>query len=847
MVATLLAMFACAEEENRPPRLQPMDDQVFKINQANTLNVASSDPDGDPRTYTRHIDPPVEGPTLTKVTEGLALFQWTPGISALNGERSKVYRVTFTVEDDRGGKHSETIGVTVVDDGVGGSSALRFVEPVGAGMAVGTPCITDLPVQIRAESVASEDVVVELVEPLVEGASLSPGSNVPGKNRLFNWCPTAAQLDRSLSHSVAFAAREVGSDEPVVKRFLFRFKRAAGAGCAGDAPVINHTSAGTFSGPLNYDVQATITDDVGFKAPPVLAFVVNPEIDPRGAGSPDISGWQIVPFEPDLGDTWVASVPNLGLADGASAQVYYQIIATDNDDAEGSGCDHTTESAVFRFIARGGGASAGQTYGFCEPCVTDAQCGGEKDRCVSLRGESFCGTSCEGGASCAAGAQCLVFDSVDGVATNQCVPADLNCGQICVADAFDAAAPNNTWETATSIQPGTHEALTICAGDVDYYRVPIGAQQSISVQARFADGVGDLDLLMVMPGDDPENPAYRSFSEGSDVEAVNEPCAAMAGEAVVLVFPFEDAQNTYTLEVTTGPGDCNQMCVDDAYDAGQGNDTFDNFAAVDLPFYEDNLTICREDADFYAFDAVAGDVLDVSLLFPQADGDLDLFLYNSVGPVAQSEGYQDIELIEYQVPATDIYVVEVYGATRSVANDYALEIRIVDVQMCQSSMSCPAGSYCTEAGCVDAICNSFDQCGPGHGCVTPRAGLDPGSVGGACAAACQNDQGCRQDSGYRCKKFEDFTQACAVAGGGATGDRCNSYEDCGADRVCFPVPGGYCATGGCDVGGCAEGTFCAALTGFQGCLKACENDGDCRAQDGHRCVDLGNGRRGCQP
>ena len=57
VVASLLTMLACAEEENKAPRLQPIDDQIFRINQANTLNVASTDPDGDPRSYSFVIDP----------------------------------------------------------------------------------------------------------------------------------------------------------------------------------------------------------------------------------------------------------------------------------------------------------------------------------------------------------------------------------------------------------------------------------------------------------------------------------------------------------------------------------------------------------------------------------------------------------------------------------------------------------------------------------------------------------------------------------------------------------------------------------------------------------------------
>lgn len=847
-----LAGGGCAETENRPPQLQPIDDPVFRINQPNTLNVFASDPDGDARAFDFSISPlpPASAgtPTLNKVTDGQAIFQWTPRISALGGEASATYNVTFTVRDGRGGEHAETVAITVVDDGVGGTSTLRFAEPAGSGMAVGTDCVTDLPVEVRAEAIANEAVTVELVAPLLEGASLTPGSGIPGKSRRFNWCPTEAQLNTSLSHTVTFAARETNSDEPVIKRYLFRFRRQAGAGCAGQPPTIEHTAPGQFEGPLNYVIEARITDDVGFKAPPVLAYVVNPAQDPRGTADVDISGWQVVNFERAGGDRWQATVPNLGLASGASAQIYYQIIATDNDDPDASACDHTAESAVFRLIARGGGTGTQPTYGACSPCVSDAQCGDADDRCVSLRGEQFCGTGCEGGADCPGGYQCLLFDSVDGVSTAQCVPADLNCGQICVDDVNDARSRNDAPNSATPLAPGTYENLSICTEDVDIYAVRVAAGQSVRASIRFSDSRGDLDLAMALPGDPTGEFNYQSLNSAVDEEVVYEPCTAAAGDAIVVVLPFDNAENTYGLTVEVGAGDCNQQCEGDFYDQGNGNDVFDDFAPVDLPFYEDDLFVCRADRDFFGFDASAGQVVEATLLFEHRLGDLDLRLYNSNGVVAESLSYRDIELIEYRVPADDIFIVEVFGATRSVSTDYALEIRALAAADCQSTRQCPEGTYCTNLGCVDAYCSAFNQCGPQHLCVAPRAGLDPGAAGGECASICGSDADCRGNLGYACKRFEDFTLACAQAGAGAPGDRCGSHADCGGDRICYPVPGGYCASGGCDrTLPCPAGTVCGTVSGLPACLKACTGNGDCRAQDGHRCLDVGNGQLGCRP
>lgn len=846
-----LAPSGCAETENRPPQLQPIEDATFRINQPNTITLFASDPDGDARefSFTMIPQPPESAgsPTLSKVTDGQAIFQWTPRISALDGGPSRVYQVTFEVNDGRGGQHAETAAITVVDDGVGGSSTLRFVEPSGSGMAVSDNCIQDLPVEVRAQAIANEAVFIEFAPPFVEGATLSPSAEYPGKTRHFNWCPTEAQLNSSLSHTVSFVAREKGSDESITKRFLFRFHRQAGAGCAGQPPVIDHTPPGQFDGPLNYVLTAKITDDVGFKAPPVLAYTVNPAQDPRGQNLVDISGWQIVNFERAGGDLWQATVPNLALAAGKSAEVYYQIIATDDDDPTSSVCDHTTESPVYRFIARAEGGT-GQTYGLCAPCVHDAQCGGAEDRCVPLRGEPFCGTTCTGGRDCPSGFQCLQFDSIDGVPTSQCVPADLNCGQLCIEDTFDAAQPNDSPQSTTQIGPGRYEDLSICADDMDFYAVSVEAQQSIRAKIRFENNRGDLDLVMSLPEHPEGEFHYQSVNSDLDEEIVYEPCTSAAGQALIAVYSYyADVENRYQLDIEVGPGQCNLVCENDRFDREQPNDTYDDFTAIELPFYAENLMICREEEDFFGFDAQAGQVLEISLLFEHRLGDLDLALYNSNGYITGSATYRDIEIIEYPVPADDIYIVQVYGGTRSVSNDYALEIRALSYQGCQRTSQCPVGDYCAQGRCVEAACRALSACSGDHLCAAPRAGLDP-SVGGECSALCDRDSDCRQTLGYRCKRLEDFSQACVVAGLGGNGDRCESHADCAGERICFPTAGGYCAAGGCDARTpCPSGSICGQINGLPACLKLCQQDSNCRQQEGHRCQDMGGGQRACLP
>ena len=849
LVGSIIA--ACAGETNSDPEILPLDDVVCRVNQSCQITVNARDIDNDPLEYTTQVDPapPTETqgqsgrPTITRIDNSRALFTWTPG-AADAGDGEARYDVTFVVTDGRGGRDSRRIALTVSSDGSAGRGRLRFIEPSGGGMAhdlAQGPCVEGLTVEVKGDEIDNGAVSIVLAPPVSENATLTP-PGVNGKRKTFSFCPSEGQLDESLDHTVTFQASETSGDEPVLKRFTIHFKRRAGAGCAGEAPVIEHTPPGPQGGALNYPVEATIRDDVGFKSPPYVSF--STDADATGG---DTSGWETVELRPEGADRWRTEIPNLGLPEGQEQTVYYVITATDNDDESGTRCDHSTESEMFRFVARGGGSAplSGQTYGACQPCVADDQCGEIEDLCVTLRGEQYCATSCEF-AACPAGQECVEIDGTNTTNALQCVPADSNCGQLCTPDANETPSPNDFVESATAVGVGSYPALSVCEEDLDLFAIPVEAQQSIRVRIDFSHDRGDLDLLMRMPGGAEFD--YRSEST-DDAEEVSERCAISGGTATVAVFGFQNAINQYDLTIEVGPGRCNEACTDDAFESATGNDTIDDFAPVDaFPFEQADLAICRGSPDFYGFEAQAGEIIQAAISFDHAEGDLELRLRRSTGDVlASSESARDVELIEVEAPVDDVYVLEVFASMPNGANRYALIIDKFQLRACSSTRECPAGAFCAGGRCYDAGCDGFGTCGAGHQCIAPRAGLDPASIGGTCVADCAGDADCRQDQGYVCKHLEDYTQACAPSGAGAVGDRCSNYAECAGAQVCFNVPGGYCSAGGCDFDAdCAGGGICGTLNGLPACLKPCQNDGACRVGEGYRCADVA-GRRACLP
>jgi len=75
---------------------------------------------------------------------------------------------------------------------------------------------------------------------------------------------------------------------------------------------------------------------------------------------------------------------------------------------------------------------------------------------------------------------------------------------------------------------------------------------------------------------------------------------------------------------------------------------------------------------------------------------------------------------------------------------------------------------------------------------------------------------------------------------GGIGSACDSAGDCtdpGSECLSHPIvfPGGYCTIRDCTPGSCPIGSGCQGETDFL-CLKYCEDEHDCRYEEGYRCL-----------
>jgi hypothetical protein len=339
--------------------------------------------------------------------------------------------------------------------------------------------------------------------------------------------------------------------------------------------------------------------------------------------------------------TWAADVPNpvVGTTAGTTADLYYVIVAEDNDDDMGD-CDHLTQAPTtgsYSMTVTNPGGSGGA--GICESCSSDIQCGGANDLCVRVgtANESFCLTDCTGAGDCPTDYDCSTdpVASVDGTARRQCVPKSEDCsnpgGIVCTDDGFEDNDTRAQAEANPVLDPGTQN-LTACPAvsgdDEDWFKIDVSSDAEVTVSV---DGTtaSDLDLSLLDAGGSPLEWSMSSSSSES-ITACLTPGIYYARVFVV----SSPVENDYTLTYSQTSMSCGPTCTDDA---AEDDDTpmqarplsfTEVSVGSDGPYISETNAICSGDADYFRVFMENGDTLTIDLLFTHADGDLDLYVYD---------------------------------------------------------------------------------------------------------------------------------------------------------------------------------------------------------------------------
>ena len=242
----------------------------------------------------------------------------------------------------------------------------------------------------------------------------------------------------------------------------------------------------------------------------------------------------------------------------------------------------------------------------------------------------------------------------------------------CLDDSYE---DNDSASAGSVVGSGLTSGLVICPADDDYYLIDLAVGETLTMTTLFTDAEGDIDIELT----DPNGTFVDSSASTSNDETVGPYIASIPGTYVLSVTLFTDSGstpgNSYDLDVDVLPA----PCLDDAY---EDNDTTLTAAPLGAGLYP-GLGACDADPDYYAITLGAGDELSVDALFSDAEGDIDIELFDTTGnSVAFSMSGSDNESIgpiTASVGGTYLLLVDLYSDDGVIpGNDYDLDISIVD-------------------------------------------------------------------------------------------------------------------------------------------------------------------------
>lgn len=306
--------------------------------------------------------------------------------------------------------------------------------------------------------------------------------------------------------------------------------------------------------------------------------------------------------------------------------------------------------------------------GICVDCTQDSDCGG------GLR----CNTDknlCEGELTCDSNRDCelpLLCNRL----TKQCTTSVPPCTSAddCAADetcqlstgrcvgAFcspDAKEPNEEIAQAVPIFPGRTSGLTLCAGDVDYFRIALARGDRLQASVE-RDPLLPFEIALV-------SATGEVLDQG---EFVADGTVSVAGDYFVRT-RSSDQFVRYSLLLNDSRG---VPCDDDVEEPNDG--FVDATASAAGELYQQ--TICPGDEDWYVVAVETTQRFEAELASNPADGDLDVTLYDgnlrelARSPASPAEAE---EVSSSSFRTTRLYV-KVAGAGPGVQNVYDLRIRL---------------------------------------------------------------------------------------------------------------------------------------------------------------------------
>jgi len=216
---------------------------------------------------------------------------------------------------------------------------------------------------------------------------------------------------------------------------------------------------------------------------------------------------------------------------------------------------------------------------------------------------------------------------------------------------------NDSFDTAVPMSLGIYEDLYCESGDLDFFKIDIPENRSVTVKITFVHANGNLDLFIL-------NSNREELDEGkstTDNETVLVRGIPARSYYIKVKAPGQETANTYDMTIS----------IDDNYEE---NDGFDTAVPISEGIYED-LCCDSGDPDFYSINVCENETVAVTISI--TEGLLDLFAYDLRQELVDSSesSYKTETVVLRHVPA-GTYVVEVRDSVyHYTMAHYAMRIR----------------------------------------------------------------------------------------------------------------------------------------------------------------------------
>ncbi|MBI4508336.1 MAG: PPC domain-containing protein [Deltaproteobacteria bacterium] len=668
--------FGCGPADD-PPVLLGLTDQVAQVGVPFSLElrITKGDAEGARFGFRSAIPNLEKRAEIQPVGDRVAQFRWMPVVQDIGFHDLEF----FVTEGPQVSRQSVRVEVR---SAVSGDGTPVFRQPLGTGTTLDLARRDCLEIPILVEDTDSARITIAEEEPRIEGGVLSARPGDPAAT--WRFCPTPEQVAAQDHYELILSASDEEAHK-TTKSFLIVLRKAPKPGCPGDRPAVQHAPR-DMSTLLGLSIEAEVRDSEGLKSAPLLYYS-----DRAPGDAPDLSQMSQVSMVLSSGDvrqgTWRAELPNpvADAAAGTTKELFYIIVAKDNDDATGD-CDHLTQApsqGAFRMSVTNPGGPGGLPL--CAPCTSDTQCGGPSDHCVrpGADGATFCATACSENTDCPGGYACSesAIKSVDGRLARQCVPQAQRCDagpRACEDDAFEENDTRTAARLNAALEPGAYPSLKMCPkatsasarSDDDWYRIVLDADARVAFEVDGGSS-SDLDLFLTDEGG-----AVLARAEGLEAKEEISTCLGPGTYFVrVLAASGQERENTYALSFARTAASCVRQCIDDS---AEPDDSASAARIADLDrgtFKASGNVICSLDDDWFSVALLEGEELHVTLKFfkDTSHGDLDVHLYRGgkdltpcteADPSTCSSNGQDTgenENFKWPVATTGTYQVVVRG------------------------------------------------------------------------------------------------------------------------------------------------------------------------------------------